>query len=187
MEIVVKDDLVTALRHVWRFDDIFSATVITEFDKNGDNTLDAGELEEVGTVIRQSTAEYDFFQAVTVNGRPAPMAPPPVIATDLQDGRLLVFFESRAMPPLPLTGTLSFGVFDPTFYTAIDFQNDSDMVAEGLPGKCSRAVVRPDPDKLIEENADKLDQYFYDTTDVTDPSGIFATRLEISCPTAADG
>ncbi|RLQ88435.1 DUF1007 family protein [Notoacmeibacter ruber] len=186
MEVVIEGDTVTALRHVWRFDDIFTATVIMEFDSNADDTLDAAELEAVGKVIRESTAEFDYFQSVTVNGKAAPMMPPPVIATDLQDGRLLVFFESRTMPPVPLSGKLAFGVFDPTFYTAIDFQNDSDLVSEGLPSQCERTVIRPDPDKLIEENADQLDQYFYDTTDTMNPSGIFATRLELNCQ-KADG
>ncbi|MCP1200388.1 DUF1007 family protein [Notoacmeibacter sp. MSK16QG-6] len=184
MEVVIEGDTVTALRHVWRFDDIFSATVILEFDKNTDNTLDTEELEEVGRVIRESTAEFDYFQSVTKDGKTAPMMPPPVINTDLQDGRLLVFFESRTMPPMPLNGKLSFGVFDPTFYTAIDFQNDSDMVSEGLPANCKRTVIRPDPDQLIQDYADNLDQFFYDTTDTTDPSGLFATRLELNCSKA---
>lgn len=186
MEVVIEDDAVTALRHVWRFDDIFSATVILEFDANTDNTLDADELEEVGRVIRESTAEFGYFQDVTMGGKAAPMMPPPVIQTDLQDGRLLVFFESRSMPPMPLNGKLSFGVFDPTFYTAIDFQNDSDMVSEGLPSHCKRTVIRPDPDQLMADYADNLDQFFYDTTDTTNPSGLFATRLELNC-TKAEG
>ena len=186
MEVVIEGDLVTGLRHVWLFDDIFSATVITEFDQNADNTLDAEELEEVGKVILESTAEYDFFQAVSLNGKAAAMMPPPFIGTDLKDGRLLVFFESRAMPPIPLAGRLSFGIFDPTFYTAIDFQNDTDMVSENLPAHCSRTVVRPDPDQLLADYADNLDQFFYDTTDTTNPSGLFATRLEFTCQ-KADG
>lgn len=185
MEIVIEDNSVAALRHVWRFDELFSATVLTEFDQNADNALDASELEEVGRVILNSTSEFGFFQSVQRNGQKVSMMPPPVIRTDLKDGQLLVFFESRSMPPLPLTGKLSFGVFDPTFYRAIDFQNDSDMVSANLPDQCRREVVRPDPDKLIEENAAKLDEFFYETTDVTDPSGIFATRLELNCEKAA--
>ncbi|WP_158215823.1 DUF1007 family protein [Notoacmeibacter marinus] len=184
MEVVIEGNAVTALRHVWRFDDIFTATVILEFDRNTDNTLDSDELEEVGSVIRESTAEFGYFQSVTKNDEAAPMMPPPVIQTDLQDGRLLVFFESRSMPPMPLTGKLSFGVFDPTFYTAIDFQRDEDMVSEALPTHCKRSVIRPDPDQLMADYADNLDQFFYDTTDTTDPNGLFATRLELNCSKA---
>jgi ABC-type uncharacterized transport system substrate-binding protein len=33
---------VTALRHVWRFDDVFSSTVLVEFDKNGSEARRVG-------------------------------------------------------------------------------------------------------------------------------------------------
>ncbi|RUU72444.1 DUF1007 family protein, partial [Mesorhizobium sp. M7A.T.Ca.TU.009.01.1.2] len=42
---------VKALRHLWRFDDLFSSTVMMEFDKNSDLKLDDKELKEVADTV----------------------------------------------------------------------------------------------------------------------------------------
>ena len=36
LEVVIGDDGVSELRHVWRFDQLFSATVLLEFDADAD-------------------------------------------------------------------------------------------------------------------------------------------------------
>ncbi|TIP11514.1 MAG: DUF1007 family protein, partial [Mesorhizobium sp.] len=68
---------VTALRHLWRFDDLFSSTVMMEFDKNSDLKLDDKELKEVADTVHSSLAEFNYFQLVTQDGKDVPMVPPP--------------------------------------------------------------------------------------------------------------
>lgn len=172
---------VEALRHVWRFDDLFSSTVMIEFDANADLELDTGELEAVGKVIHESLAEFGYFQFVTVDGRDVEMLPPEAIIADFQDNQLIILFESRPAAPLKLAGTSRFGVYDPTFYTAIDFHDDSSLTVTGLPGGCGSAVVRPDPDEALAMNQQSLTDAFFDDPSSNDMSKIFATRLELTC------
>ena len=48
LDVVVNpDQTVKSLRHLWRFDDLFSSTVLVEFDTNSDLKLDDAELQEV--------------------------------------------------------------------------------------------------------------------------------------------
>lgn len=178
---VTENGEVSSLRHVWRFDDLFSATVILEFDANADLVLDNEELEAVGKVIHESLAEFDYFQVVSAAGRPVEMAAPDSIMANYQDNQLLILFESRPLQPLPLNGTVDFGVYDPTFYTAIDFIEDDNLVVTGLPERCSRTVVRPDPDEAIAQNQEKLTEAFFNDPTGVDYSKIFATRLELTC------
>ncbi len=179
--IVAPGETVEALRHLWRFDDLFSSTVLVEFDQNGDLELDAGELEEVAGIIHESLADFDYFQFVSVDGRDVAMAAPERLIADMQDGQLIVLFESRPRERLPLAGKLAFGIYDPTFYTAIDFTEDEMMAVENLPVRCGRAVVRPDPDEAIAQNQQSLTEAFFDPGDNNDLSKIFATRLEVTC------
>ena len=172
---------VEALRHVWRFDDLFSSTVLIEFDANADLKLDTTELEEVGKVIHESLAEFGYFQFVTVDGRDVAMQPPERIIADFQDSQLIILFESKPTQPLRLAGTVDFGVYDPTFYTAIDFFEDDNLTVSGLPAACARAVVRPDPDEAIAMNQQSLTDAFFDDPSGNDMSKIFATRLELTC------
>ncbi|MER9439055.1 DUF1007 family protein [Mesorhizobium sp. M0618] len=175
------DRTVKSLRHLWRFDDLFSSTVLMEFDKNSDLVLDAKELDEVALTVHASLAEYNYFQMVTLNGKDVTMAPPPKFSVSYENDQLVVQFETQPKDPLALAGKVSIGVYDPTFYTAIDFTNDDKIAVAGLPQGCSRAVVRPDPDTAIAQNQKSLTDAFFSDPTGTDLGKIFATRLELTC------
>lgn len=183
LEVVLDEDrVVQALRHVWRFDDLFSSTVLFEFDMNRDLQLDNEELEMVGSVIHESLAEFDYFQFVTLKGRDVEMHPPERIMADFVDQQLIIAFESRPVEAFELTGEADFGVYDPTFYTAIDFLEDDNLKVTGMPDECSRQVVRPDPDEALAMNQESLTEAFFNEPGGPDYSMLLATRLEIECP-----
>lgn len=172
---------VHSLRHVWRFDDLFSSTVLVEFDKNKDLKLDEAELQDVANTIFASLAEFDYFQLVTSQGKHVAMKPPEHLIATFEHNQLVVFFESQPVEPLNLTGKVDFGVYDPTFYTAIDFTEDSNMKVDGLPASCKRQVIRPDPDEAIAQNQQSLTEDFFNNPGGNDLGSLFATRLELDC------
>ena len=183
LDVVLSPDhlSVTALRHLWRFDELFSSTVLMQFDKNSDLKLDDAELKDVADTIFSSLAEYDYFQLVTVDGKDVHMNKPTQIMANFDNDQLIVLFESAPATPIKLTGTIDFGVYDPTFYTAIDFTEDANMAVDGLPDTCSRQVIRPDPDTAIAQNQKTLTDAFFNDPTGTDMSKIFATKLELIC------
>ncbi|TJW46547.1 MAG: DUF1007 family protein, partial [Mesorhizobium sp.] len=71
LDVILSPDhqTVKTLRHLWRFDDLFSSTVMMEFDKNSDLKLDDKELKEVADTVHASLAEFNYFQLVTVDGK----------------------------------------------------------------------------------------------------------------------
>ena len=183
LDITIRPDgTVEKLGHVWRFDDIFSSTVLVEFDKNGDLKLDQAELSALAETINASISEFDYFQSVQLNDKKVVMAAPRQLIADFQNNQLIIAFESPPKQPLKLGTRTSFGVYDPTFYTAIDYVNDSDVHVTGLPPACRQKVVRPDPDEAIAQNQSTLTDTFFNDPTGTDMTKIFATRLEIECP-----
>lgn len=183
LDVVLSPDrkTVSSLRHVWRFDDVFSSTVLMEFDKNADLKLDDAELQDVADTVYTSLADYDYFQMVAVDGKDVAMSPPPKLMVNYEHDQLVILFESKPKQPIPLSGRLDFGVYDPTFYTAIDFVEDENMSVDHLPARCTRTVIRPDPDEALAQNQATLTQQFFDDPAGTDMSKIFATRLELNC------
>lgn len=173
--------MVKSLRHLWRFDDVFSSTVVMEFDKNGDLKLDDAELKEVADTIYHSLADFGYFQIVTVDGKDVAMKPPTELMANYENDQLIVLFESEPKDTLKLSGKVDFGVYDPTFYTAIDFVEDEYMQVANLPASCSRTVIRPDPDEAIAQNQATLTEQFFNDPAGTDLSKIFATKLELVC------
>jgi ABC-type uncharacterized transport system substrate-binding protein len=172
---------VKALRHLWRFDDLFSSTVMMEFDKNSDLKLDDKELKDVADTVHASLAEFNYFQLVTVDGKDVAMNPPPHLMANFDNDQLIILFESEPKVPIKLAGKIDIGVYDPTFYTAIDFTEDANLQVDGLPSTCTKKVIRPDPDEAIAENQKTLTDAFFNDPTGTDMSKIFATKLELNC------
>lgn len=183
LDIVLAPDRqsVQSLRHLWRFDDLFSSTVLMEFDKNADLKLDDAELKEVSDTIFASLAEYDYFQLVTVDGKDVKMKPPAHLIATFDNDQLIILFESEPEKPINLSGKMDFGVYDPTFYTAIDFTEDANIAVDDMPDNCTSKVIRPDPDTAIAENQKTLTEAFFNDPTGTDMSKIFATKLELNC------
>ncbi len=176
------DGNVQELRNVWRFDEVFSSSVLLDFDKNTDLKLDESELAELGETMRTSLGDYSYFTTLTVNGATVGVQKPDAIHVTFKDGQILVFFAVKPDKPMPLKGRLTFGIYDPTMYTAIDFPTDKDLVAEGTAfAKCQQKVVRPDPDEVLSQNSSSLTDAFFNDPTGTDMSKMFATRLEMTC------
>lgn len=174
---------IQSLRHHWLFDDVFSSTVIVEFDKNGDNKLDDAELKEVSKTVFESIGEYAYFQIVTQNDKDVAMRPPGDLAASFQGNQLIIQFHSEPAQPFKLAGKIEIGIYDPTFYTAIEYLDDKDLVVAALPPGCGSKVVRPDPDEVIAQNQKAMDEAFMsDPNNVNAGMGkLFATKLELTC------
>lgn len=173
---------VTELRNVWRFDDLFSASVIMDFDKNSNGQLDADELQEIGQTVLDSLEEYNYYTTIMDNGKAVKVSKPTEIVADYKDGQLLLMFAVKPAEAIPLKGSFSFGVYDPTMYTAMDFPTDGDLVPVGEQiNACQHKVVRPDPDEVLAQNQASLTDAFFNDPTGTDMSKMFATRIEFSC------
>ncbi|MDS7595384.1 DUF1007 family protein [Agrobacterium tumefaciens] len=183
MEIVEgKDGTVQEVRNIWRFDEMFSASVVMDYDKNSDLKLDPEELAEIGSTVLESLEEYSYYTNILADGKSVPFGKPEAIHVDYKDSQILMFFSVKPKAPLPVKGKLSFGAWDPTMYTAIDFAKDSDLATEGKDlAACKHAVVRPDPDEVISQNQTTLTDAFFNDPTGTDMTKLFATRLELTC------
>jgi ABC-type uncharacterized transport system, periplasmic component len=176
------DGTITELRNVWRFDEVFSSSVIMDFDTNRNMKLDPDELANVGGVVRDSLAEFNYFVSLVDNGKDIAITAPEHMVADYQDGLLLLIFAVKPANPLQLKGKVSVGIYDPTMYTAIDFPQDEDLVVTGAGAEsCSRKVVRPDPDEVIAQNQGTLTEAFFNDPSGNDLTKLFATRIELEC------
>ncbi|PYE24502.1 ABC-type uncharacterized transport system substrate-binding protein [Rhizobium sp. PP-CC-3A-592] len=181
---VVSDDTghISQLRNVWRFDELFSASVLLDFDKNSNATLDPDELAEVGQTVLDSLSEYNYYTTIYDNGKLVKVSKPDAIHADFKDNQLLLIFAVKPAESMPLKGTMSFGIYDPTLYTAIDFPSDGDLAVVGDKlAACQHKVVRPDPDEVISQNQSTLTDAFFTDPTGTDMSKLFATRIEFTC------
>ncbi|QKK20499.1 DUF1007 family protein [Rhizobium indicum] len=180
--VAAADGSLAELRDTWRFDEVFSSSVLLDYDKNGNNTLDAAELAAVAKTVRESLGQYNYYTNVTINGKAVTLAKPDVLHGAYENGSLVLSFTQKPAGKTPLKGLIVFGVYDPTLYTALDFADDADLKTSGDGfNRCSRKVVRPDSKEILAENQAMLTTMFFNDPMGTDYSQIVATRLEVRC------
>ena len=179
---VAPDHTVESLRHVWRFDEVWSSgEVLLTFDANSDLALDEAELADAGKTFHESLSDYDFFQFMTLNGKDVKLVAPDRLMVTFENNQIILLYESKPVEPVKIAGKADFGVYDPTFYIAIDFTEDASLAVEGLPADCTSEVVRPDADQVIAQNQGSLTEEFFSDPGAQDVGKLFATRLELNC------
>ncbi len=161
----------TELRHVWRFDELFSATIILDFDKDGDDKLNEAELKEVTDTIHKSISEFDFFTAIRVAGKPVDFFEPDELKAYFKDGQMIMLLEIEPSSPQNMKNEpVKVSISDTSFYVAFDYTVESVSVSGNNKG-CAASVVHPNFDELYADNSETLAEAFFDDPTNTEDLG----------------
>lgn len=182
MEVLLTADrsAIQSIIYSWRFDAPFSAQMLESYDDNADGALNAAELREASQGVHDTIEPYHYFLLASQNGKEMPVRSASQRAAAYKDGRLDVSFVAHLAEPVKLSGRFEIGLYDPTF--SIDFATGNRFsIAPDLPARCSKRVVHPDFDEILEKNPDALAD-----DPERDPEGLktitlFASRIEIDC------
>lgn len=82
------------LRHVWRFDPLFTSSVILQFDANANNRLDDNELSLVANILMSSTSNHSYFQSITMRETDVTLAAVEDAVVSVVDQQLTLTFTS---------------------------------------------------------------------------------------------
>ena len=174
----------TEIRHVWRFDEIFSSSLLLDFDNNGNGKLDAEELEEIGKVTRESLGEYNFYTEVRSGSNIVDFYEPEPYIVDFDNGQLLMIMALELTKPQPM-GAEGFkvAVSDPTYYVAVELADPTAVTVSGNGEKCTSKIVVPDWDALYARDADRLADLFAAAPgEKVEGSEDYLTWVEFHCP-----
>lgn len=173
----------THIRHVWRFDELFSSSLLLDFDDNGNGQLDVAELQEIASVTSQSIAEYNFYTEIRNGDQIINFYEPDPYIVDMQDGQLLIILSVEIEKPVKMNGnSFRVAVSDPTYYVAIDFLSDDAVQVSGGKQSCSHDIVPPDWDALYAEDAQRLADLFAAPADAeVTASDDYLTWVHFAC------
>jgi ABC-type uncharacterized transport system substrate-binding protein len=139
---------ISALRHVWRFDDAFSAFASQGLDKNGDGILSIEELQPLAKVNVDSLKDYDYFTYLRAGGKRTGFKIPTEYWLQSEDGYLTLFYTLPLMQPVkPDKIGVTIDVYDPGYFVDYQFvEKDPAKLAEA-PATCAMEIKRKaDPD-----------------------------------------
>ena len=134
---------VTALRHVWRFDDAFSAFASQGLDTNGDGILSREELQPLAKVNVESLKDYDYFTNLRAAGKRIGFRIPTEYWLQSNDGFLTLFYTLNLMQPVkPDKDGVAIEVFDPGYFVDYSFVEKDPVAMKDAPAACTMTFKR---------------------------------------------
>jgi ABC-type uncharacterized transport system substrate-binding protein len=135
----------SAVRHVWRFDEAFTAFAVQGLDENGDGELSREELQPLAQINVESLAEYAFFTFLSLDDTDIGFAAPEEYWLDFYGGRLTLFYTlPLSEPRIVDAATVKLDVYDPSYFVAFEMTQDTPFAMVDAPASC-RLTFTPPP------------------------------------------
>lgn len=174
------DGSVTGVRHIWTFDEMFSAFASQGLDKNNDGTLTREELAELAEVNISSMKEYDYFTKARANGKAADFAAPKEYFLVHKDKLLTLHFTLPFKAPVKAQN-LDLEVYDGSFFVAFSLDEKDPVRLVDAPAACRLALARPNEASRAQSKS--LGESFFNQLDASSGFGAqFANKISVKCP-----
>ena len=176
------DGLAREIRHVWRFDEMFSSTVLLDFDDNGNGQLDPAELDTIAAEVKKNISKFNFYTEVRAGRDVANFYEPDPFLVDYKDGQIIMILAMELENPQQMKGSgFKVAVSDPTYYVAMELWDNSHVQLAGNTTGCKWDIVRPDFDKLLRENPEIANDDYGGTWESGLPADAFLTWVHFEC------
>ncbi|HZC95084.1 MAG TPA: DUF1007 family protein [Bradyrhizobium sp.] len=173
------DGTMTAVRHAWTFDDMFSAYALqgTSHAKKGQYTRE--ELASLAQTNVDSLKEYAYFTYARADGKKLKFADPVDYWLEYKNAALTLHFT------LPLKAAASakamqIEVYDPSIFVDFEFAKDKPVSLSGAP-QCLATYDLPHQPTAAEQA--RLSQLDIVPLDASSTYGeMFANKIQVKCP-----
>ncbi len=137
---------VTALRLSWAFDEVFSDSLLMQFDADGDGTFDALESKAVGEGTLPNLKMFHYFSYIWVDGKELDPIEPVDFVASADDKRVVTFRMTVPLPqPVdPRTAALATEIYDREYYVQVDLAEQDAVSLENAGDLPCGATVRDD-------------------------------------------
>jgi ABC-type uncharacterized transport system substrate-binding protein len=180
---------ITAIRHIWQFDEAFTAFAIQGLDANSDGKLSDAELAPLAKVNVDSLKEYAFFTWLRQGKKSFSFVPPTEYWLEFHGGRLTLFYTLPLKKPVAIQGKATLEVFDPEYFVAFTFPKDKAVTLTDAPAGC-RAEYRPprmlDAGTMAMLSAIPADQHDL-PPELQDAAAGLANLISLECPGTPTG
>lgn len=172
---------VVGLRHIWTFDEFYSAWAVQGLEEDY-GEVGPAQLRELAEINATSLVEFGYFTQARIDGDDSAFAPPVDYDMVYEDDQLTLSFTLPLNEPArPLTAFVM-EIYDPTLFVSFTIDEGDDAVRlVGAPQGCAKTITRPASSE-IEETASLSEAFFATLTTASDFGEQFANRALIACP-----
>jgi ABC-type uncharacterized transport system substrate-binding protein len=178
------DGSVTAVRHAWTFDDMFSAFATTGLPKTN-GTFTRQTLQPLAQVNVESLKEYAYFTYAKVDGKRLkdPFTDPPGdywLDYEPKTTVLTLHFTLPFRHPAKAK-SLQIEVYDPEFFIDFGFAKEKPAALVGAPARCALTTDKP-TDANFPVEFFRLDQNLVTSEANIGMGASFANKITVTCP-----
>ncbi len=172
---------VAGLRHIWTFDEMYSAWAIQGLEEDHGG-VGPQQLRELAKLNATSLVEYGYFTDARIDGSYRDFAPPVDYDMVYEDGHLTLTFTLPLREPVRPRTAFVMEIYDPTFFVSFSIDKTDDAIRlVGGPSGCAKTITRPASSDI--EDASTLSEVFFATLTASSDFGEqFANRALIACP-----
>ncbi|MEM1400473.1 MAG: DUF1007 family protein [Pseudomonadota bacterium] len=181
VEVLFNDDgAATGLRERWQFDEFYTAFALEGLGTGGAQNPTQEELDEIVRVNVTNIESYYYFTEVEHAGVFIGFDTSKEMSAVYEDNRLEMIFVVPFEEPLDMsTSSLTYGIFDPTYYIEmLHAPVDQPVVLVNAPRDCSAEIEEASPTFEAISLAATVDQM--DSTGLQ-LGTLFAERVTVAC------
>jgi ABC-type uncharacterized transport system substrate-binding protein len=171
-----KDGGLSAVRHSWTFDELFSEYATQGLDKNKDGLLSRDELAELAKVNVESLKEFEYFTVGKSGPGKLEFAEPVDYWLEHKEKLLTLHFTLPVKKGSQKSG-MSLDVYDPTYFVAFSLADDNPVKLIDAPANCSFEVKRPTPTA----GPTQSESFFNSLSAASEFGSQFANRVIVTC------
>jgi ABC-type uncharacterized transport system substrate-binding protein len=132
LTIVFDDRGLAGFRQRWLFDEMFSSTMLSNFDKDNDHILNEHEVREIKQGGFSNLHNYGYFTHIVIDGKIFDVTYVTKFLAEFQDNRLIyTFFVPCHVVATDQFKDVTVSLFDETYYTDVALLYDS-LSCEGV-------------------------------------------------------
>ncbi|MBK8157491.1 MAG: DUF1007 family protein [Rhodospirillaceae bacterium] len=145
------DGAVTGFRTEWRFDEIFSADLLAQYDADGDGVFNAAESDQVRDGTLPNLKGFRYFTYAYVGGEDLGQLEPAAFKADIVDGVARFRFTYALPSPVdPRKSKFGVSIYDHEYYVEVLMAATEPLAIDGDAGGC-QATVADDPEHAYYE------------------------------------
>ena len=135
--VVFSGDNVKGFSHTWFFDEMFSSSIIAEFDVNKDGKFSPAERAKLKKEAFEYTAEQNYFTHVRIGKKPFIITAATDFRPSIEKGVLVYRFFISCPALASKKEKISVQIFDNTYYTSFQLKK-----IDTKPAKRKKQVVK---------------------------------------------
>jgi ABC-type uncharacterized transport system substrate-binding protein len=173
------DGMVTAVRHAWAFDDMFSTYALQGVDSKKKGEFTREELTPLAEVNVTSLKEYDYFTQGQADGKKIEFGGAADYWLEFKDSVLTLHFTLPVKSPVK-GQAVNFEIYDPSYFIDFSFEDKDPVKLAGAPGQCKLNVAKPGD--TASPQGKRLSESFFNNPDSSQIGAQYANKIAVKCP-----